>query len=179
MPPYIISPWPFWPSPILLLLNLREISLTHKFKAHYYQLLPLLVQLLIVGGNVAEPDVAGEEDLLVPALVEGDQVADVAVTHVRLLRQHPRDEDVVHAEDSLVAVLEDLQQLVADEVAHDVDHAPAVGREELVRPLVIWDHLNAEWSLTLVCFNTILVSVTHPFIYPGSSFLTDDSLGFG
>ena len=170
---------PYRPSPILLLLNLREISLTHKFKAHYYKLLPLLVQLLIVGGNVAEPDVAGEQDLLVPALVEGDQVADVAVTHVRLLRQHPRDEDVVHAEDSLVAVLEDLQQLVADEVAHDVDHAPAVGREELVRPLVIRDHLNAEWSLTLVCFYTILVSVTHPFIYPGSSFLTDDSLGFG
>ena len=115
--------------------------------------LPLLVQLFIVGGDVAEPDVAGEEDLLVPALVEGDQVADVTVAHVGLLRQHPRDEDVVHAEDPLVAVLEDLQQLVADEVAHDVDHAPAVGREELVRPLVVRDHLNAEWSLTHVFFN--------------------------
>ena len=105
MPPYIISPWPFWPSPILLLLNLREISLTHKFKAHYYQLLPLLVQLLIVGGNVAEPDVAGEEDLLVPALVEGDQVADVAVAHVRLLGQHSGHKDVVHPEDPVVTAL--------------------------------------------------------------------------
>ena len=33
---------------------------------------PLLVQLLVVGGDVPEPHVARQQDLLVPVLVEGD-----------------------------------------------------------------------------------------------------------
>ena len=34
-----------------------------------------------------------------------------------------------------------LYELVPDVLAHDVDDPPAVGREELVRPLVEGDHL--------------------------------------
>ena len=35
----------------------------------------------------------------------------------------------------------DLDELVPDVLAHDVDDPPAVGGEELVRPLVEGDHL--------------------------------------
>ena len=44
----------------------------------------LLVQFLVVRRDVAKPNVAGKQDLLVPVLVEGDQVADVTVRYVRL-----------------------------------------------------------------------------------------------
>ena len=70
---------------------------------------PPLVQLLVVRGDVAEPDIASEEDLQVPVLVEGDQVTDISVAHVGLLRQHARHEHVVHSEDTFVAVLERLE----------------------------------------------------------------------
>ena len=66
------------------------------------------MQLLVVGRDVAKPDIASEEDLQVPVLVEGDQVADVSVAHVGLLRQHSRHKHVVNSEDSFVAVLERL-----------------------------------------------------------------------
>ena len=69
---------------------------------------PSLVQLLVVRRDVAKPDIASEEDLQVPVLVEGDQVADISVTHVGLLRQHSRHKHVVNSEDSFVAVLERL-----------------------------------------------------------------------
>ena len=55
--------------------------------------------------NINPPDIPGEENLLVPVLVEGDEVADVPVADVRLLRQHPRHEDVIHAEDAAVTVV--------------------------------------------------------------------------
>ena len=90
---------------------------------------------------MTKPDIASQQNLLVPALVESDEVTDVSVTHVGLLRQHPRHEHVVYSEDPFVAVLEHLEKLIPDQVAHDVHHAPAVGREELIGPLVIRDHL--------------------------------------
>ena len=70
---------------------------------------PSLVQFLVVRRDVAEPDVAGEEDLQVPVFVEGDQIADISVTHVGLLRQHSRHKHVVNSKDSFVAVLECLE----------------------------------------------------------------------
>ena len=39
---------------------------------------PLLVQLLVVRWDVTEPDIAREQDLQVPVLVEGDQVTDIS-----------------------------------------------------------------------------------------------------
>ena len=108
------------------------------------------MQFLIVWRNVTKPDVSGEEELLVPALVEGDQVADVPVTHIRLLRQHPGHKNVVHPEDPFVTVLEHLEELVPDQMTHDVHHAPAVGREELVRPLIIRDHLKRKMKTSFL-----------------------------
>ena len=69
---------------------------------------PSLVQLLVVWRDVAKPDIAGEEDLQVPVLVEGDQVTDVSVAHIGFLCQHSRHKNVVNSEDSFVAVLERL-----------------------------------------------------------------------
>ena len=69
---------------------------------------PSLVQLLVVRRDVAKPDIASEEDLQVPVLVEGDQVTDVSVAHIGLLCQHSCHEDVVNSEDSFIAVLEGL-----------------------------------------------------------------------
>ena len=66
------------------------------------------MQLLVVRRDVAKPDIASEEDLQVPVLVEGDQVTDVSVAHIGLLCQHSRHEDVVNSEDSFIAVLEGL-----------------------------------------------------------------------
>ena len=63
---------------------------------------PLLVQLLVVGRDVAEPDVARQQDLLVPALVEGDQVADVSVAHIRLLSQHSSHKHIVNTENTFI-----------------------------------------------------------------------------
>lgn len=103
--------------------------------------LPLFMKFLIIWRNVTKPDVPSEQDLLVPSLVEGDQVADVPVTHIRLLRQHPCYKHVVHSEDPLVTVLEHLEELVPDQVTHDVHHAPAVGRKELIGPLIKGNHL--------------------------------------
>ena len=99
------------------------------------------MKFLIIWRNVTKPDVPSEQDLLVPSLVKGDQVADVPVTHVRLLRQHSRYKHVVHSEDPLVTVLENLEELVPDKVTHNVDHAPAVGRKELIGPLIKGNHL--------------------------------------
>ena len=42
---------------------------------------PLLVQLLVVGRDVTEPDVPSQEDLQVPVLVECYQVTDVSEDH--------------------------------------------------------------------------------------------------
>ena len=50
--------------------------------------------------------------LLVPVLVEGDQVTDVSVAHVGLLCQHSRHKHVVNSEDSFVAVLERLKRFL-------------------------------------------------------------------
>ena len=69
---------------------------------------PPLVQLLVVWRDVAKPDIASEEDLQVPVLVEGDQVTDVSVAHIGLLCQHSRHKHVVNSEDSFVAGLEHL-----------------------------------------------------------------------
>ena len=99
------------------------------------------MQFLIVWRNVTKPYVPCEQYFLVPALVEGDMVADVPVTHIGLLRQHPGHIHIVHPEDPLVTGLEHLEELVPDQVAHDVHYAPAIGREELVRPLIVGDHL--------------------------------------
>ena len=66
------------------------------------------MQLLVVGRDVAKPDIASEEDLQVPVLVEGDQVTDVSVAHIGLLCQHSRHKHVVNSEDSFVAGLEHL-----------------------------------------------------------------------
>ena len=90
---------------------------------------------------MTKPDIPGEQDFLVPALVEGDMVADVPMTHIGLLRQHPGHKHVVHPEDPLVTVLEHLEELVPDKVTHNVDHAPAVGRKELIGPLIKGNHL--------------------------------------
>ena len=75
---------------------------------------PPLVQLLMVGGDVAEPDIASQEDFQVPVLVEGDQVTDISVAHVGLLRQHSRHKHVVHPENSFVTVLKRLETYYTD-----------------------------------------------------------------
>ena len=52
-------------------------------------------------------------NLLIPVLVEGDEVADVAVADVGLLRQHSCHEDVIHPKDPMVAALINLKNILA------------------------------------------------------------------
>ena len=52
-------------------------------------------------------------DLFIPVLVEGDEVADVAVADVGLLRQHSCHKDVVHPKDPMVAALISLKNILA------------------------------------------------------------------
>ena len=63
---------------------------------------PLLVQLLVVGGDVAEPDVARQQDLLVPALVEGDQVTNVSVAYVCFLCQHSSHKNIINTKNTFI-----------------------------------------------------------------------------
>ena len=51
--------------------------------------------------------------LLVPVLVEGDKVTDIAVADIGLLRQHASHEDVVHTKDPMVTALINLKRMVA------------------------------------------------------------------
>ena len=64
-----------------------------------------LVKLWVVRGNVTEPYVASNEDLLIPVLVEGDEIADISVTDIGLLCQHSCHKDIVNTEYPLVTVL--------------------------------------------------------------------------
>ena len=52
-------------------------------------------------------------NLLIPVLVEGDEVADIPVANIGLLSQHSRNKDVVHPKDPMVAALIDLEDIVA------------------------------------------------------------------
>ena len=51
--------------------------------------------------------------LLVPVLVEGDKVTDIAVADIGLLRQHAGHKDVVHTKDPMVTALINLKRMVA------------------------------------------------------------------
>ena len=55
-------------------------------------------------------------NLLIPVLVEGDEVADVAVADVGLLSQHSSHKHVVHPKDPMVAALKDLENIVRNTI---------------------------------------------------------------
>ena len=47
---------------------------------------------------------------LIPVLVEGDKVTDIAVADIGLLRQHAGHKDVVHTKDPMVTALINLKR---------------------------------------------------------------------
>ena len=75
---------------------------------------PLLVELGMIWRNVTKPNVASQQYFFIPVLVERYQIADVSVTHIRLLRQHPRHKHVINTKYSLVTVLVHLDMMLVN-----------------------------------------------------------------